>query len=1302
MSFENTDIAIIGLAGLYPEADDVEVFWQNILAGRDAVTESNDAWLGDGSILEPGAKDSWKIYTRRGGFLGDLSRFDARKFGTMPLSIAGAQPDQFLALKLAHDALVDAGYRPGEFDGSGTGVILGHAVHAHRGNTNGVQQAWGDFQTRNMIETLFPDLPRERADAVIALMQKQLPQLSTEGVPGLVPNIMTGRICNRLDLMGPNYIIDAACSSSLIAVELAADELRAGRADMMLAGGVNTTTSPLVYSVFCSVAALSPDGRIRPFSSEANGTILGEGAGIVALKRLDDALKAGDHIHAVLKATGQSSDGKSSGLMAPRLEGEVLAVRRAYAQSGIDPATIGLVEAHGTGIPLGDKTEIDALRTVFGGREGKVPTIPMGSVKSMIGHCIPASGSAAIIKMCMALTHRTIPPTLVDEPSREIGLENTPFHLATEPRPWIHTLDTPRRAAINAFGFGGINAHMILEESPVGRDPDPTAAFQPRPRAAGAVPERVFAFAAADRAALLSRIDGYEAPAEAAFAEAARESWTAALEDGGPARLALAAASPADLAKKLATARGKIADESTQSLKTRNGVYFEAAPLEGKVAFLFPGEMAQYPGMMRDAAIAFPGVGIWFDFIAKLFAGQREVRLEDVIFPPDTLLDEDGKAVLDTLIHQVDYGSEMVFAADQATFGLLGAMGVKPDAMLGHSTGENAALVASGRLDMDRDGVGRMIARMNEVFAEVETSGVVPRGVLLNVAAFPRDDLEALLAEHPELHFTMDNCPNQTILFGDPERIDAFQRAAVERGAVCTRLPISWGYHTEHVRPMAEAFGALFQDIGMSEDEDGPVLYSCATAKPFPEDREPFGETAISQYTSRVRFTEAVEQMYADGARIFVECGPGAVLSAFVRDILGDKPHLAVASDNPRRGMVAQLGHVAAQLFAAGIDLDPRPLLMPEPDAAAVRRAELRAAHRAAPALPSELPFVRISEAEAAQIREIVMGGQAPAAPGPAPAPAPAAAPVENGASLTHEAPEAAPSVVNGHAMPARRRRLPRPPRPVRPGRGAPQPVASPQIAVTDLAPGFSLPFAFRAYLMQGVPPLAAVLPHLSAIEQQEAQIAAADPSALAEWSLMRLAAKRAARDFLTGPDGQPLADAALPIAVTPAGRGSLDLPGGPGLPGIALSEAGQSERGRAGIGAAAAPGWSIGIDLERPARIRDPRGLLAAITGPEEAASLALPPSRETAALIWSAKEAAARAMGLPFEGRARDFILRMTDPASGSAVVEYRDPEGTRGPSAAQTQIRRLQDAICTVAWIPSIGGSTAEMTYQPTIRP
>lgn len=1288
MMSDDTDIAIIGMAGVYPQADDIDIFWSNILAKKDCVTESSDEWLGLGDLYDPEHADPLSIYTRRGGFLGDLSRFEPRQFGTMPRAMGG-QPDQYLALRVANDALVDAGYVPGKFDGQATGVILGHSVHGHRGNTNGIQQAWVHGQIRHLMQTLFPDASAAQTAEAMAMLKAKLPPLEPESVPGLVPNVMTGRICNRLDLMGPNYIIDAACSSSIIATDLAINELVSGRADMMLAGGVNTTTSPLVYGVFCSVNALSADGRIRPFDSGANGTVLGEGAGMLVLKRLKDALAADDRIYAVIKGVGQSSDGKSSGLMAPRLEGEMLAVRRAYAQTGIDPSSIGLIEAHGTGIPLGDRTEVEALRQIFGSRDGGLPRIPIGSVKSMIGHCIPASGSAGIIKMALALDQGIIPPTLCDDVSADIGLEHTQFHVATEAQPWVHSSADPRRAVINAFGFGGINAHMILEQSPVGRQPDPTTAFLPRDVGVPVAQDQVLVFAGADRTAVLAAINTLLADETADLVALAGKCWDHAAQTDGQARLAIVAADRAELDKKIATVRSKLPDLPEGGvLQTRNGIYYEDASRVGtgggKVAFLFPGEMAQYPGMMAETAMAYPVVRDWFDFISSLTEGRREIPLQTVIYPPSTLVDDAGRAQLESLMHQVDYGSEMVFAADQAVFSLLTGMGIKPDAMLGHSTGENAALVACGRVKLDRAQVGQMIAEMNVIFSRVQQSGQIPQGVLINVAAMDREGLEGLLAGHPNLHFTMDNCPNQAILFGQKPDVDALQRDAVAAGAVCTMLPISWGYHTEYVKPLADEFGQLFADLKLSKG--GVELYSCGTAKPFPASIAAFKKTAVAQYTSRVRFTEAVERMHADGVRVFVECGPNAILSSFVRDILGTRSHLTVAADNRKRGMQAQLRHLVAQLFAAGVSMDPRAFLLPAENPANTRRQANREQQRAAPVLKSELGYFQFDAAEGQALRDL-LGATAAASVAPLQTPGQAATSAQThatnqptgrmsafmqGAQSGEPQPMAMP-------QPALSMVTARPPRRARPGmtKGAKQGTQSSlgnQIGVRDLGKSFDLPFPFSAYLMQkdASPTLASIWPHLTPAEQQEAQ-ALAERQPLGhvwqEWCLSRLAVKRAVGAIL----GQGMPGAGIDIRKHDGGAPYVALTGVTSTPpAISISHA-----GAAGVGAAAAPGWRIGIDYELPKRIRDAAGFLETVTDADERARLNIPVNSNSVAAIWSLKEAAAKALGVGIQGRPQQFVIIGGDLSKGIAQVQH-------GQYVVDSVFRDVGDAICTVAWL------------------
>ena len=458
----SNDIAIVGMSAMFANGADLHSYWQSILDKVDAVREAPDSWAKP--YFDPDSSDSDRIYTRLGGFLGDSAEFNPSEFGIMPNAVDGGEPDQYLALKMATAALKDAGYMDREFDREKTGIILGRGTYVNRGYTNLMQHGMMVDQTMEVVQQVCPQLDDKMLAELRGSLKDSLPPFTPDMSPGLVPNVVSGRIANRLDLRGPNFIIDAACASSLIAIELAIKELLSGRSDMVLAGGIHASTPPQIYMIFCQIAAMSR-GKIRPFDSAASGTLLGEGLGILCLRRLADAERDNDRIYAVLKGVGVASDGKALGLLAPRLEGEVLALQRAYQSSGVDPTTVDLVEAHGTGIPLGDQTEISALSQVFGKRGQRLPHTALGSVKSMISHCIPAAGAAAIIKTALALHHKVLPPTLCDEVNPQLNIESTPFYINTESRPWIHaSKDHPRRAGVNAFGFGGINSHAILEE----------------------------------------------------------------------------------------------------------------------------------------------------------------------------------------------------------------------------------------------------------------------------------------------------------------------------------------------------------------------------------------------------------------------------------------------------------------------------------------------------------------------------------------------------------------------------------------------------------------------------------------------------------------------------------------------------------------------------------------------------------------------------------------------------------------------------------------------------------------------
>ncbi|MFO0891869.1 MAG: polyketide synthase [Isosphaeraceae bacterium] len=394
-----------------------------------------------------------------------LAIFDPLSHGIPPIAVGG-EPDQWLALRLAYEAMSDAGCLGlDESVRQRTAVILGKGTYLNGGNAIAVQHGLVVTQTLEILRSLHPEYTDAQLEMLRKELKRTLPPFTPEKMAGLVPNVIVGRIANRLDLMGPAQTVDAACASSLVAVHQAMRDLTSGDCDLALAGGSQIWIPIPTVSIFCQLGALSRRQQIRPFDEAADGTLLGEGIGMLVLKRLSDAERDGNRIYAVLRGAGVASDGRGSSVMAPRVEGAELALRRAYESSGISPRTVGLIEAHGTGTLVGDLNEVQALSRVFGRRDGGHPRCALGSVKSMIGHTIPASGVAGIIKTALALYHRIIPPTLhCDRPSPRLGLEQTPFYIASDARPWVHGAAEPRRAGVNAFGFGGINAHVVLEE----------------------------------------------------------------------------------------------------------------------------------------------------------------------------------------------------------------------------------------------------------------------------------------------------------------------------------------------------------------------------------------------------------------------------------------------------------------------------------------------------------------------------------------------------------------------------------------------------------------------------------------------------------------------------------------------------------------------------------------------------------------------------------------------------------------------------------------------------------------------
>jgi acyl transferase domain-containing protein/phosphopantetheinyl transferase (holo-ACP synthase) len=631
-SHESTDVAIIGMACVFPGARDLDAFWENLRSGHDAITDAPAERI-EPLFFQPDEPALDRLYCRRGGFIDGLAEFDPLRWGMMPIAVRGSEPDQLISLETADGALTDAGYRNRELPRDRTGVILGRGGYVSPVQMSLIQAVRTAEELIRSARALFPALTDEQEAEIKRRYQSQIEGLGPDTIIGTVPNLVASRIANRLDLHGPAYVVDAACASSLLAVDQACIELATRRCDLVLAGGVHLVQDAAFWAVFTQLGALSRSQRIRPFHRDSDGLLVGEGAGMVVLKRLTDAERDDDRVYAVIRGSGVSSDGRASSVLNPSADSQVLSLERAWAQAGIDPrerGAIGMIEAHGTATPNGDAAELETLARVFGPPDGS-PAAGLGSVKSMIGHAMPAAGMAGLIKAALAVHYGIQPPTLnCEDPNPAV--EGTRFRLVREAVAWES--EGPRRAGVNAFGFGGINAHVVLEQHHGVR--------LPRARARRTAPEGAWLRLAA------------ATPEELADALARPDP----APGSGPCRLALLDPTPERIAHARAVA------QAGRTFRDRTGALMFAprglATEDGRVALLFPGVESTFDPRVDDVAR-------WFGQppLPPMLEGDLERRGARVILA--------GR-----LLHQV-----------------LDDLGVRPAVVAGHSIGEWSALLAA-------------------------------------------------------------------------------------------------------------------------------------------------------------------------------------------------------------------------------------------------------------------------------------------------------------------------------------------------------------------------------------------------------------------------------------------------------------------------------------------------------------------------------------------------------------------------------------------------------------------------------
>ena len=888
-----TPVAVVAMTAIYPGEPGLEGYWRTLTGSRDAISDVPPShWLIE-DYFDPDPKAVDRTYCKRGGFI-DPVHFDPVQFGLPPNALPATDSAQILALIAAKQVLDKATRGGAEVDLDRVDVVLGVAS-----TTELVVQMSARLQRpiwrKAMLENGLPD---DEAEEICRDIADHYPPWVESTFPGLLGNVVAGRVANRLNLGGSNFVTDAACASSLSALQVALHRLYLYESDLVLTGGVDALNDVMMYMCFSKTPAFSQTGDCRPFSDAADGTIIGEGVGMLALKRLSDAERDGDEIHAVIRGLGSSSDGRASSVYAPRSEGQAKALRRAYERAGYEPSTVGLLEAHGTATKAGDVAEFAALKSVFTDVDSRCA---IGSVKSQIGHTKAAAGDAGLIKAVLALQHSTLPSTLkVERPNPALGLAETPFYINAQTRPWVRTGDRPRRASVSSFGFGGSNFHVTLEEY----------RGEQRAKRLRILPTELVVLSASSEADLEKRAAEIVAAVRAgeSLARIAFES-AGEFDASRAARAGLVAADTKSLETLAERLRKALAEGAGAQLKDPNIAMGFGQAREGKTAFLFPGQGSQYVGMGADLALDFPeALAVWDGLDGDL------ADLHGVVFPEpgfDASSLDAQKAELTAMAN----AQPAIATTSLAQLALLDVLGVTADAAAGHSFGEVTALAAAGVIPMER-----LVETARTRGVLMAEAGRGKDGAMLAIAA-SAEDVRALLDSQPQsagsLVMANDNAPQQVVLAGHASDIAWAEAAAKSAGWTSRRLPVASAFHSSIVAASSEPLATYLKTLKLGQA--GFPVYANATAQPYGEQ---VADQLADQVRQPVKFREMIEAMARDGVTRFIEVGPGRVLTGLVGQILDTTPHIAVALDDPKAGGLRGWHRGLAALAADGVALD--------------------------------------------------------------------------------------------------------------------------------------------------------------------------------------------------------------------------------------------------------------------------------------------------------------------------------------------------------------------------------------------
>ncbi len=804
-------IAVIGMAGRYPDAWNIEEYWENLRQGRECITFFTDDELRAAGVSEEMIENP--AYVKAKGICPGTFLFDAGFFGYAPREAEFIDPQQRVFLECAWEALEHAGYDPISYPGR-IGLFAGSGAAQY------------SFELRCM-----PNIHQLVDELTLASYSDK--------------DFLTTRVAYKLNLRGPCVTLQTACSTSLVSIVIACNSLLSYQCDMAMGGGVTLIMHEREGHLYQEGGIHSPDGHCRAFDAQARGISGGSGAGLVVLKRLEDALAAGDTIHAVVLGVGISNDGSGRiGFSAPGVNGQVTAASDAIAMAGINPETIGYIECHGTATPLGDPIEIKALTNAFRAYTGKKQFCGVGSVKTNIGHTDTAAGVAGFTKAVLALENKLIPASLnFSRPNPEIDFENSPFYVQSERKKW-EAGDISRRASVSSFGLGGTNAHVVLEEAP---EPEPAAAARPW---------NLLVWSARTPEALekmtVNLLRHLKTRPQDSIADIA---WT--LQVGRrifPHRKMLVCRDAQDAIKAL---EAGAVDRLLVSCRER-----EAGP----VAFAFPGQGPQYINMGR-----------------RLYAHERVFR-ENVDHCAEILKPLLGRDIREILfsapeeaekaagpLDRIEFTTPILFTVEYAVAQLWLAWGIVPAGMIGHSTGEYAAACVAGVFSVE-DALrlvtvrGRLMQRL-------------PAGAMTSVLLSP-EHLSPLLEKVTGVSIAAINTPGACVVSGDTDGMNALEKILAERQTPFRRLRISHASHSPMMEPMLEDFRKEFEKTAFNAPRIPYISNLTGTWITTEEAIDP--GYWVRHVRQTVRFSEGVTELLREPNRIVLECGPGRMLSSLI------------------------------------------------------------------------------------------------------------------------------------------------------------------------------------------------------------------------------------------------------------------------------------------------------------------------------------------------------------------------------------------------------------------------------------